>query len=172
MTTTLEKATPLRVPVAKAVKSQGQSRSFLLRPAIIYMIILTQVPLLFTLAYSVSNWNLLRPTQTHFIGLGNYQYFLQDSDVLTILLNTAAFAVTVVGLSLIFGMALALLLNRQFRGRGIARTLMITPFLVMPTVSAVMWKNMLFNPAFGLIGSVLSAFGGPRIDWINDFPMA
>src|SRR5439155_6982724 len=67
---------------------------------------------------------------------------------------------------------LAMLLNRQFRGRGIARTLLITPFLIMPTVSAVMWKNMLFNPAFGLISSFLSTIGGPRVDWINQFPMA
>jgi sorbitol/mannitol transport system permease protein len=66
---------------------------------------------------------------------------------------------------------LALLLNRQFRGRGIARTLLITPFLIMPTVSAVMWKNMLLNPAFGLISSTIDLFGGPRIDWINSFPM-
>jgi len=73
--------------------------------------------------------------------------------------------------SLIFGMILALLLNRQFRGRGLARTLLITPFLVMPTVSAVMWKDMLLNPAFGLISSSLAALGGPRIDWINNYPM-
>ena len=68
-------------------------------------------------------------------------------------------------------MILALLLNRSFRGRGVARTLLITPFLIMPTVSAVMWKNMLFNPAFGLISSTLAALGGPRIDWINSYPM-
>jgi sorbitol/mannitol transport system permease protein len=69
-------------------------------------------------------------------------------------------------------MLLAMLLNRQFRGRGVARTLLITPFLIMPTVSAVMWKNMLLNPAFGLINSFLVALGGPRVDWINEYPMA
>src|SRR6185436_2804487 len=97
--------------------------------------------------------------------------FIQDSDVITIVRNTLVFASSVVLLSLIFGMLLALLLNRQFRGRGLARTLLITPFLIMPTVSAVMWKNMLFNPAFGLINSFVTAIGGPRIDWINEFPM-
>jgi sorbitol/mannitol transport system permease protein len=85
--------------------------------------------------------------------------------------NTLVFSSSVVLGSLIFGMILALLLNRQFRGRGLARTLLITPFLIMPTVSAVMWKNMLLNPAFGLISSFLASVGGPRVDWINSYPM-
>src|SRR5207237_4082531 len=138
---------------------------------IIYLILLTQIPLLFTLVYSVSNWNLLRPDRTRFVGVDNYLNFVQDADNISILWNTVVFAVSVVVLSLVFGMILAMLLNRQFRGRGIARTLLITPFLIMPTVSAVMWKNMLFNPAFGLIGSLLGAVGAQRIDWINNFPM-
>jgi len=130
------------------------------RPAIVYLILLTQVPVLFTLYYSTTNWNLLRPERTRFIGLGNYLDFIQNPDIATIMQNT-----------LVFGMILALLLNRQFRGRAVARTLLITPFLIMPTVSAVMWKDMLFHPVFGLISSFLVSIGGPRIDWINDFPM-
>jgi sorbitol/mannitol transport system permease protein len=146
-------------------------RSVLASPAILYLIILTQVPVLFTLYYSLSNWNFLRPERTRFIGLQNYLDFLQDADVITILRNTLAFSTSVVLLTLIFGMLLALLLNRQFRGRGLARTLLITPFLIMPTVSAVMWKNMLLNPSFGLINTFLVATGLPRHDWINEFPM-
>lgn len=147
-------------------------RSLLTRPAIIYLIVLTQIPVLFTLYYSISNWNLLRPDRTRFIGLQNFLDFIQDPDNITILWNTLVFSFSVVALSLIFGMLLAMLLNRPFRGRGLARTLLITPFLIMPTVSAVMWKNMLFNPAFGLISSFLAEIGGPRVDWINQFPMA
>ena len=146
-------------------------RSSLSSPAIIFLIVLSQVPVAFTLAYSLSNWNLLRPERTRFVGFSNYTDFVQDSDVITIVRNTLVFSSSVVLLSLIIGMGLALLLNRQFFGRGFARTLLITPFLIMPTVSAVMWKNMLFNPAFGLISSVLAELGGPRIDWINQYPM-
>ncbi len=151
--------------------SRPRSRSFLLRPAIIYLIIMTQIPVLFTLAYSVTNWNLLRPDKTRFVGLDNYLYFLQDSDTGTILLNTLTFVSCVIVFSLFFGMALALLLNRQFRGRGIARTLMITPMLIMPTVSAVMWKNMMLNPNFGLIPELLAALGLPRVDLLNAYPL-
>ncbi len=143
------------------------------RPAIIYMIVLTQVPVLFTLYYSVTNWNLLRPDRPRaFIGLGNYIGFFLARDTARIMLNTVVFSVGVVVLSLVFGMILALLLTREFRGRNLARTLLITPFLIMPTVSAVMWKNMLFNPAFGLISSTLAVLGGPRVDWMNQYAMA
>ncbi len=141
-------------------------------PAIGFLIVMTQVPLLFTLYYSLSNWNFLRPERTQFIGLSNYLNFVQDIDSLNIIRITLGFSVSVVMLTLIFGMILALLLNRPFWGRGLARTLLITPFLIMPTVSAVMWKNMLFNPSFGLINSFVTSLGGPRIDWINQFPLA
>jgi sorbitol/mannitol transport system permease protein len=156
---------------AAPARPKTQFRSWLVRPAVIYLILLTQIPVLFTLYYSTSNWNLLRPERTRFIGLGNYLDFIQNPDVATIMGNTLVFSLAVVVLTLVFGMILALLLNRRFRGRAVARTLLITPFLIMPTVSAVMWKDMLFNPVFGLISSFLASIGGPRIDWINDFPM-
>jgi len=172
---TLENRLRIQVAPPPNQKKRGQGltfRTFLSSPAIIYLIVLTQVPVIFTLGYSLSNWNFLRPERTRFVGAQNYLDFFQDADVLVIIRNTLVFASSVVLLSLIFGMLLALLLNRQFFGRGLARTLLITPFLIMPTVSAVMWKNMLFNPAFGLISTFVVALGGPRIDWINDFPMA
>jgi sorbitol/mannitol transport system permease protein len=152
-------------------KSPLTARSLLLQPALLYLIVLSQVPLVLTLFYSTYDWNLLRPDSVEFAGVQNYITFFEDSDLPTILLNSVVFSVSVVVLSLVFGMGLALLLNRQFRGRGLARTLIITPFLIMPTVTAVMWKNMLFNPAFGLISSTLAELGGPRIDWLNEFPM-
>src|SRR5260370_19425751 len=170
--TTLANQTQVATTTASERSRWLQLRSLLLSPAIVYLVILTQVPVIFTLYYSFSNWNLLRPDRTAFIGLNNYLDFVQDSNVLAIVRNTLIFASSVVILSLVFGMLLAMLLNRQFRGRGVARPLLITPFLIMPTVSAVMWKNMLFNPAFGLISAFLTSVGGPRIDWINEFPMA
>ncbi len=153
-------------------KNPNRLRGWMSRPAIIYLIILTQAPVLFTLYYSTTNWNLLRPDRPRrFIGLKNFLDFFLDPKTARILLNTVVFSVAVVIISLVLGLMLAALLNRNFRGRGVARTLLITPFLIMPTVSAVMWKNMLFNPAFGLISSTLAAFGGPRVDWINQYAM-
>ncbi len=168
---TLENQTPLGAAETAVQPRWLHLRSYLTRPAIIYLIVLTQLPLLLTLYYSFTNWNLLRPDRTRFVGFENYLDFFRNPDIITILRNTLVFSMSVVLWSLVLGLILALLLNRQFRGRGLARTLLITPFLIMPTVSAVMWKNMLFNPAFGLISSTIAAFGGPRIDWINSYPM-
>jgi len=155
-----------------AARTYSNAHPWMQRPAIIYLVILTQAPVLLTLYYSTTNWNFLRPDRpAQFVGLRNYLDFFLARDTGRIMLNTLVFSLAVVGLSLVLGMCLALLLSREFRGRGLARTLMITPFLIMPTVSAVMWKNMLFNPAFGLISSTLAALGGPRIDWINQHAM-
>ena len=156
----------------KPLATRANALKWLLPPAVIYLIVLSQTPLILTLYYSTFDWNLLRPDRIESTGISNYLDFFRDSNTLTILLNSVVFSSLVVVLTLVLGMGLALLLNRQFWGRGVARTLAITPFLIMPTVSAVMWKNMLMNPAFGLVSSTLAALGGPRIDWLNDYPMA
>src|SRR5258708_19464829 len=149
---TTEKKASLQTVVAVPDQPRRPRFSFsLATPAIIYLVLLTQIPVLFTLYYSFSNWNFLRPDRTRFVGAGNYLDFIQDADTLTIIQNTLVFASSVVILTLAFGMLLALLLNRQFRGRGVARTLLITPFLIMPTPSPLIVKNLLFNPSLPFI---------------------
>jgi sorbitol/mannitol transport system permease protein len=148
------------------------SRQSLPLPAIIFMVIVTQIPLILTLRYSLERWNLLRPERRAFIGFNNYVNILENQDFWTIILNTLGLTLSVVIITLALGMGLALLLNRQFFGRNIVRTMLITPFLIMPTVSAVLWKNVLFNPAFGLIAAVYAMLGLPRPDFLAQAPMA
>ncbi len=148
------------------------SRQSLPLPAIIFMIVVTQIPLILTLRYSLERWNLLRPERRAFIWFNNYVNILQDQDFWTIILNTLVLTLSVVVITLILGMLLALLLNREFPGRNIVRTMLITPFLIMPTVSAVLWKNVLFNPAFGLLAAIYAMLGLPRPDFLADAPMA
>lgn len=146
-------------------------RRYLPTPAIIFMILVTQIPLIVTLGYSLERWNLLRPDRRAFIGLDNYTDIIVDPDFWTIIVNTLVLTLSVVIVTLILGMMLALLLNREFIGRGIVRTMLITPFLLMPTVSAVLWKNVLFNPAFGLLAAVFAILGLPRPDLLANHPM-
>ncbi|HEX2623123.1 MAG TPA: sugar ABC transporter permease [Phototrophicaceae bacterium] len=168
----MSQATTLQLTAAPERRTRSiNTRSLLPVPAIIFMVIVTQVPLIFTLGYSLERWNLLRPQRRAFIGLDNYPRILQDPDFWTIILNTLVLTMSIVVLTLIFGMTLALLLNRSFPGRGIVRTMLITPFLIMPTVSAVLWKNVLFNPAFGLFGSLFALLGLPRPDILATEPM-
>ena len=156
--------------------SQSESafslRRWLPLPAILFMIVVTQAPLVITLGYSLERWNLLRPKRRAFIGFENYPDVLSNPSFVTIIVNTLVITVSVVVVTLALGVALALLLNRDFPGKGIARTMLITPFLIMPTVSAVLWKNVLFNPAFGLLAAVAAMFGLERPDVLQDYPMA
>lgn len=155
----------------KAQKPAFDIRKYFTAPALVFMIIVTQIPMLFTLAFSLERWNLLRPERRGFVGLDNYIDIVQDSDFWTIIGNTLFLTTTVVVFTFLIGMGLALLLNRDFPLRSIVRTLLITPFLIMPTVSAVLWKNVLFNPAFGLIAAVYALLGLPRPDPLADAPM-
>lgn len=161
----------LSLHVAHSSKNAFALRRLLPMPAIIFMIIVTQFPLLLTLRYSLERWNLLRPERRQDIGLANYPKILADSDFWVVIGNTLLLTLSVVVITLILGMMLALLLNRDFFARGLVRTLLITPFLLMPTVSAVLWKNVLFNPAFGLLAAVFALLGLPRPDMLADYPM-
>jgi sorbitol/mannitol transport system permease protein len=77
----------------------------------------------------------------------------------------------VLGISVVFGTLLALLLDQPFFGQGIVRIMMIAPFLVMPTVSALVWKNMMLNPVSGVIAWLFKLFGATPIDWFARYPM-
>lgn len=146
-------------------------RRWLPLPAIVFMVVVTQVPLVVTLGFSLERWNLLRPQRRRFQGIDNYPDVLSDPNFFTIILNTLIITISVVVATLVLGMLLALLLNREIPGKGIVRTMLITPFLIMPTVSAVLWKNVLFNPAFGLLAAVAAMLGLPRPDMLQDYPM-
>ena len=143
--------------VASAARLQGWLRRLPVLPALVYVILVTQVPFLLTIFYSLQNWNLLSVAPARFIGLQNYL------DVLT---------VCAVAISVALGIGIAVLLNREIFGKGILRTLMIGPFLVMPTAAALMWKDTLLNPLTGFVNYLLTPIGLGTFDFINRFPMA
>jgi sorbitol/mannitol transport system permease protein len=157
-----------------------------LLPALIFTIIVTQLPFLLTIVISSLNWNILQPGDKNFLGfgkfssfagLGNYGTVFTDSRLRQAVINTILLTASVVIISALIGLALAVLLDRKFPGRGLARTLLIAPFLVMPVASALLWKHALYNPDYGLLNGVLNwgahLFGGegPTKDWVSGFPM-
>jgi sorbitol/mannitol transport system permease protein len=103
-----------------------------LLPALIFMIIITQLPFLVTLGITFMNWNAYYPDEIGFNGLDNYRRVLTDANTRSAIVVTVILTVSVVLISLILGLLIALLLDRQFRGRGVVRTMMITPFLIVP----------------------------------------
>jgi sorbitol/mannitol transport system permease protein len=148
-----------------------------LLPALVFAIVVTQLPFLATLVISTLHWNILRPGERSFAGLSNYLTVFTDARLRAAVVNTIVLTVSVVLLSALLGLILAVLLDRRFPGRGLARTLLIAPFLVMPVAAALLWKHAIYNPTYGLLNGILNAiahiFGGqgPTIDWVSTFPM-
>lgn len=149
-----------------------------LLPALIFLIIVTQLPFAATLIISFMNWNSLRPDQTGFAGFSNYVEVLTNADLRQSIVTTIVLTISVVFASLLIGLGLALLLDRKFIGRGLARTLLIAPFLVVPVAAALVWKHALLNPTYGLINGTLtwiwSLFGSntpPQPDLLSQAPL-
>ncbi|MEV8542551.1 sugar ABC transporter permease [Streptomyces sp. NPDC051572] len=142
-----------------------------LLPALIFMIVVTQLPFVATLVISFFDWNALYPKARHFTGFDNYQQVLSDADLRHSVWTTVLLTVAVVLASLVLGLLLALLLDRKFRGRGFVRTLLIAPFLVVPVAAALLWKHVLYNPEYGLLNGLLHYVGGPQPDWISNNPL-
>jgi polyol transport system permease protein len=156
--------------------SDGDARARWLRrlpllPALVYMIVVTQVPFLATIWYSLRSWNLLIPGSNHFTGFKSYRLAFSDPTFVTALVNTVELTASAVIIATLVGTGLAVLLNRKFFGRGVVRTLLITPFLVMPVAGALLWKTTIYDPIYGLLNFVLSPFGVHHVNWIGRFPM-
>ncbi|MBB5152486.1 carbohydrate ABC transporter permease [Saccharopolyspora phatthalungensis] len=143
-----------------------------LLPALVFTIAVTQVPFVVTVFYSFQSWNLVRPGSRHFVWLRNYLDVFADSQFRTAMLNTVVLTVVCVLVALLLGLGLALLLDRSFPGRGVVRTLLITPFLILPAAGALLWKTTMFDPTFGLLNFVLEPFGAGEVDWLSEFPLA
>src|SRR5215207_3971073 len=148
----------------------GWIRRFPLLPALVFTIILTQIPFVATIIISFMSWEAQNPTEIAFGTLDNYVQVFTDPALRSSVFFTVVLTVTVVLVSLALGLGISLLLNRSFFGRSIVRTMMITPFLIVPVAAALLWKHAIFNPVYGLLNGILNWLGGPQPDWITDFP--
>jgi sorbitol/mannitol transport system permease protein len=160
---------------AKARRDRWVRRAPLL-PGLIFMIIVTQLPFVATLVISFSRWNALAPANKGWAGFDNYKKVFTDSTLRSAVFFTIVLTVVVVLVSLLLGMLIALMLDRAFFGRGIVRTMMITPFLVVPVAAALLFKHGIYNPNYGLLNGTLTAiwniFGAtaPQPDWLTEHP--
>jgi sorbitol/mannitol transport system permease protein len=160
-----------RARARPGARRQGWVRRAPLLPALVFTIIITQLPFLVTLYYSLESWSLVRPGSQHFVGFGNYADVFKDSQFRTTALNTVIMTVGTVLIAMVIGILLALVLDRKFLGRGVVRTLLITPFLVMPVAAALLWKTTMLDPTFGIVNFILRPFGIGHFDWLSSFPL-
>jgi len=143
----------------------------LMTPAIASLLLWMLVPLVMTIYFSVIRFNLLNPEESGFAGLENFEYFVTDPTFWPAVLNTIVLLGSVILITVIFGVMVALLTNEPFPGRGIVRVLLISPFFVMPTVNALLWKHMMMNPIYGVLAQLWQFFGATPVDWLTDRPL-
>jgi len=147
-------------------------------PALVFLIVVTQLPFAATLVISLFDWNSLYPEAREFTGLDNFGTVLGDAGLREAVLTTALLTATVVLVTVALGLGVALLLDRSFRGRALVRTMLIAPFLLVPVAAALLWKHMLLNPEYGFVNGLLNAAGNlvgaesvPQPEWVSDMPL-
>ena len=155
--------------VGQQINNSWRQRLPLL-PALIFTVLLTQIPFLMSIWYSLTNWKIIPPRPRKFVGISNFKdligdRFFREAAGITVMITVSA----VLG-SLILGSLFALLLDKKFFGQGFVRTLIITPFLMMPVVAGLIWKNQMFNSLYGVINWVIEQFGGKPVEFVSRYP--
>ena len=140
-------------------------------PSIIILLIWMIVPLAMTIWFSLQRYNLLYPERRGFVGFNNYVYFLTDPAFGSALANTLILVGAVLAITIVGGILIAVLLDQPIFGRGIVRLMVIAPFFVMPTVSALIWKNLMMHPVSGIFAWLAKLVGLQPFDWFANAPL-
>ena len=151
-------------------QTQGLAR-LMRAPAIILLFVWMIVPLCMTLYYSFLNYNLLSPGTTSWAGWFNYQYFYTDPAFFEAIWNTLVLVLGVLFITVVGGTFIAMLIDKPIWGQGIVRILVISPFFVMPPVAALIWKNMIMHPSYGVFADIAKFFGAQPVDWFAQYPL-
>jgi sorbitol/mannitol transport system permease protein len=157
--------------VTRVSRRHPRTWPFLL-PSVAVLLLWATVPLVMTIWFSFERYNLLDPGQRGFAGFGNYAFLLTDPGLARAVVNTLLLVGGVLAITVGLGTLLAVLFDQPFFGRGLARVLVIAPFFVMPTVSALIWKNMLMDPVNGVLAFLMRTAGLTPIDWFSKAPLA
>jgi sorbitol/mannitol transport system permease protein len=151
---------------------QGQALGRLaVAPAVAALAAWSIVPLALAFYYAFLHYRLDDPDNTFFAHGANFYYFVTDPFFIKDLFNTIALVLLVLVITVAGGVGLAILLDRPFWGQGIVRVLVISPFFIMPTVSALVWKNLMMHPVYGFFAHISRSVGLTPIDWFASFPL-
>ena len=122
-------------------------------------------------ARNMQNYNLLNPANVSFGGLFNYRFFYTDPAFFQSIWNTLLIVGGVLFITIVGGIAIALLLDQPIFGQGLVRIMIISPFFVMPPVAALVWKNMIMHPGYGVLADINRALGFQPVDWFAQYPL-
>jgi len=155
-----------------ATKASRSAARLMISPAVLLLLGWMLVPLCMTVYFSFLYYNLLQPGSGSFAGWDNYYWFITDPSFKDSIINTLLLVGGVLLITVIGGLGAALLFDKPMFGQGFIRILVIAPFFVMPTVSALVWKNMFMNPVNGIFGRIVTGLGFPPIDFFGQYPLA
>jgi len=155
-----------------ATQHSRAAARLMISPAVILLLCWMLVPLGMTLYFSFLRYNLLMPGTESWNGWTNYYYFLTDPSFTDAIINTLLLVGGVLAITVVGGVLFALLLDQPMWGQGLIRVLVIAPFFVMPTVSALVWKNMFMNPVNGIFAHLANALGVAPLDFFARIPLA
>ena len=144
---------------------------FMMAPSVTLLLVWMAIPLALTLWFSFQQYNPLNPMRDGFVGFSNYLLFFKNPAFLWSIINTLLIVVSVLLITVIGGIILALLLDQPMWGQGFIRILVISPFFVMPPVAALVWKNMIMHPGYGVFADIARFFGMQPIDWFGNYPL-
>jgi len=160
--------------VGRASFDSPWRRRIPLLPALLFTVLITQIPFVMSIWYSLTNWKIVPPSPRKFVGLDNYtrlfssnERFFREAAIVTVTMTVSA-----VMIALVLGTLFAVLLDRKFFGQGFIRTLLITPFLLMPVVAGLIWKLQMFNKSYGVLNWLLKLVGLDSVEFISRHPTA
>ncbi len=154
-----------------ATQHSRSAARFMMAPAVFLLLVWMLVPLSMTLWFSFRRFLPLRGGDQGFVWFENYTRFISSSAFWPSVQTTLIIVGGILLISVVFGILLALLLDQPMWGQGVVRILVIAPFFVMPTVSALVWKNMFMDPTNGLFAHLWRAFGADPVVWLSDAPL-
>jgi len=143
----------------------------LMAPSVILLLAWMIIPLSMTVYFSTIEFSAYNPDQNDFVGLLNFEFFITDPAFLPAVANTLILLLSVLFITVVFGVILSALIDKPFFGQGIVRVLLISPFFIMPTVNALIWKNMMMNPVYGIFAWISTSFGLEPVDWLSTYPL-
>ena len=137
-------------------------------PALVLIGGLGLYPIVFSVWISLHRYNLVQPDRFDFIGLDNYRKLLGDPAFWSSIRTTMVIGAAAVAITLVMGLALALLLNVKFWGGGLLRAAVLVPWTIPPIVNALMWK-LTYNASFGVLNGTLFDLGIIReyVPWLS-----
>ncbi|MGJ8625923.1 MAG: carbohydrate ABC transporter permease [Sulfitobacter sp.] len=143
----------------------------MIAPAVFLLLVWMLIPLCMTLYFSFADYRPLRAIFEPWVGFENYVRFFSSSSFFSSIATTLQMVGGVLSITIIGGVLMALLLDRPIFGQGVVRMLVIAPFFVMPTVSALVWKNMFFNVDNGLFSYLYKGLGLQPYDFLSQAPV-